>query len=237
MSTQTAAAQALRDQILADPAQILDDPELMTALIAADEGARGGNVVDLRGLALSRLEARLSQLEATHQDVIAAAYANVSTTAQVHRALLAMVRPLELEPFLRLMGTEVADILRVSNVRLLLEPAETRPMPDLPDPFGLILPVEPGLIEAYMDQHRAGRCPDVVLRRVAPGQQQPEIHRPHHGVVGSEALIRLELGRDFPAGLLVLGAEAPDQYQPSQATDLIELFGRVFERCLRALLP
>ena len=63
----------LRARILADPELILDDRDLMHALISANERAMGSYIVDLRGLAMERLETRLDRLEDTHRTVIAAA--------------------------------------------------------------------------------------------------------------------------------------------------------------------
>ena len=45
-----AATPALREQILSDPSLILEDHELMRALLQADRSAQGRNVVDLRGV-------------------------------------------------------------------------------------------------------------------------------------------------------------------------------------------
>ena len=81
----------------------------------------GGNIVDLRGIAMDRLEARLDRLEDTHRSVIAAAYENLAGTNQVHRAILRLLDPIEFETFLRDLGGEVADILRVDVMRLVLE--------------------------------------------------------------------------------------------------------------------
>ena len=66
-------ADELRDKLLAEPEVILEDRDLMRALIAANERAMGANIVDLRGIAMERLEARLDRLEDTHRSVIAAA--------------------------------------------------------------------------------------------------------------------------------------------------------------------
>ena len=48
--------QDLRDRLMAQPEAILEDRDLMRALVAANERAMGSNVVDLRGLAMERLE-------------------------------------------------------------------------------------------------------------------------------------------------------------------------------------
>ncbi len=98
----------LRERIIAQPDVILEDQDLMRALIAANERAMGGNIVDLRGIAMERLEARLDRLEDTHRSVIAAAYENLAGTNQVHRAILRMLDPVEFESFLTDLGGDVA---------------------------------------------------------------------------------------------------------------------------------
>ena len=55
----------LREKIISKPSVILDDQDVMRALIAANEKSMGGNIVDLRGIAMERLESRLDRLEDT----------------------------------------------------------------------------------------------------------------------------------------------------------------------------
>ncbi len=86
MSSTQRIEESIRDSIISRPDIILDDKDLMQALIAANERAMGGNIVDLRGIAMERLEARLDRLEDTHRSVIAAAYENLAGTNQIHRA-------------------------------------------------------------------------------------------------------------------------------------------------------
>ena len=69
----TAIAEDMRMRILRDPEAILEDMDVMRALVAANERAMGQNIVDLRGVAMERLDARLGRLEETHRSVIAAA--------------------------------------------------------------------------------------------------------------------------------------------------------------------
>ena len=57
----------LREKILTSPDIVLEDADLMRALVAANERAMGANIVDLRGIAMDRLEQRLDRLEETQR--------------------------------------------------------------------------------------------------------------------------------------------------------------------------
>ena len=94
MTSETAEiAEDLRSKIISEPELILEDRDLMRALIAANEKVMGGNIVDLRGIAMERMETRLERLEETHRHVIAAAYENLAGTNMIHRAVLKMLDP------------------------------------------------------------------------------------------------------------------------------------------------
>ena len=58
---------SLRARLISDPETILEDAEVMRALVAANERAMGANVVDMRGLAMERLEARLAGLAGEYE--------------------------------------------------------------------------------------------------------------------------------------------------------------------------
>ena len=122
MSSNTAKLDdALRAAILEKPDAILEDQNLMNALVSANERAMGSNIVDLRGIAMERLEARLDRLEDTHRSVIAAAYENLSGTNQIHRAVLRLLDPTDFTGFLASLNQEMAEILRVDALALVLE--------------------------------------------------------------------------------------------------------------------
>jgi len=140
----------VRDKIIADPEVLLEDQDIMRALVAANEKSMGGNIVDLRGIAMERLEARLDRLEDTHRSVIAAAYENLAGTNQVHRAVLRMMDATKFETFLLDLSTDVADTLRVDKVRLVLETAQTGEEPAVTQMGNVLGVVEPGFIDAYV---------------------------------------------------------------------------------------
>ena len=81
--TDQALADDLREKIIANPHFLLEDADVMRALVGANDAAQGGNVVDLRAVAMARLEARLDRLEETHRTVIAAAYDNLARSKSV----------------------------------------------------------------------------------------------------------------------------------------------------------
>ena len=226
--------QDLRDVILAEPEKILEDRDVMAALIAANERAMGSNIIDLRGIAMERLGQRLDRLEDTHRSVIAAAYENLAGTNQVHRAILQMLDPLSFEDFLKGIGGEVAQTLKVDCVRLVLESVQNADDPALRRLGDVLCVAEPGFIADYL---AGGR--NVPLRTVTLRQTMPDstvIYGEKAGWIRSEALLRLDFGKGRLPGMLVLGSEDPHHFKPAQGTDLLAFLAGVFERTMRRWL-
>lgn len=224
--------QDTRDRILARPEVLLEDRDVMEALIAANERAMGANVVDLRGIAMERMGARLDRLEDTHRSVIAAAYENLAGTNQIHRAVLQLLEHPTFEGFLKSLSGEVATIMRVDAVRLVLETVQTEDDPALARLSEVLVVAEPGFVDAYVHAGQPQR--PVTLRQATP--ETDTLYGERAAYIQSEALLRLDLGPGRLPGLLVLGAEDPHQFRPNQGTDLLAFFGGVFERAMRRWL-
>lgn len=226
----TALARKLRETVLARPEMVLDDSDMMRALAAASDRAMGDNVVDMRALAMDRLDARLQRLEDTHSTVLAAAYENLAGMNQVHRATLQMLEAPDFSRFLADLDGEVAAILRVDCLRLVLESHDGGDAP-LAGVGAVVHVAAPGYVAGYIAGGRGGHRP-VVLRGVPKG-----IARPYGAAqIRSEALMRIDLGPGRLPGLLALGSTDPGQFTPAQATDLLAFFAGVFERALRRWL-
>ncbi|ETX15240.1 tyrosine recombinase XerC [Roseivivax halodurans JCM 10272] len=224
----------LRDTIIAKPDIVLEDADLMRALVAANERSMGSNIVDLRGIAMERLETRLDRLEETHRSVIAAAYENLAGTNQIHRAILRLLDPLDFETFLRDLGGDVADILRVDCVKLVLESREGGEVPAVRKLGEVLTVAEPGFVDQYIGEGRNAPVRQVTLRQLAQGDKR--VYGELAGWVGSEACLKLDFGDGRLPGLLVLGAEDAQQFSPAQGTDLLAFFAGVFERSMRRWL-
>jgi uncharacterized protein YigA (DUF484 family) len=234
MAETASIADTLRDKLIAEPEVILDDRDLMRALIAANERAMGTNIVDLRGIAMERLEARLDRLEDTHRSVIAAAYENLAGTNQVHRAILRMLDPATFEAFLKSLATDVAEVLRVDCMRLVLETKQSDDDPALRRLGDVLCAAEPGFVEDYMVGGRQAPGRTVILRQTLPASG--DIYGQNGDWIRSEALMRLDLGPGRLPGMLAMGAEDPHQFRANHGTDLLTFFAGVFERAMRRWL-
>ncbi|MFQ6553894.1 DUF484 family protein [Aestuariibius insulae] len=221
---------SLRERILADPALLLDDPDVMRALVDTKADEMGGNIVDLRGVAMERLEHRLDRLEEAHKSVIAAAYDNLAGTNQVHRAILGLLSATTFSEFLEDLGGDVKEILRVNAIRLVLE-EDTLQDPDFTDKSSVLLRSDAGFVKGYIGQGRDAPLRPVTLRKLAPragglfGDEGPHQR--------SEACLKLDFGGDRRPGLLALASEDESRFIPQQGTDLLEFFGGVVERSVR----
>lgn len=224
----------MRDRILAEPERILEDRDLMAALIAANERALGSNIVDLRGIAMERLEARLDRLEDTHRTVVAAAYENLAGTNQVHRAVLQLLEPPSFETLLTRLGGDVAATLKVDSLRLILESHDQAGAEALRRMSQVLSIAPPGYVLGAMQGGRMGQPRPVVLRQVVPDTR--DLHGDKADYIRSEALLRLDLGKGRLPGMLVMGAEDPHQFKPTHGSDLLAFFGQVFERVMQRWL-
>ncbi len=225
----------IRDKIIAEPEVVLDDTDIMRALVGANDRAMGGNVVDLRGLAMDRLEERLDRLEDTHRSVIAAAYENLAGTNQIHRAILRLMEPTKFEEFLADLGSDVASILRVDVIKLVLESESNDPNEPAIQKLGDVLNVaEPGFVDAYITLDRALPVRQVTMRQMRPDDSR--IYGLKTQYIHSEACLKLDFGPGRLPGMLVLGSEDPHQFTPQQGPDLLAFFAGVFERAMRRWL-
>lgn len=227
---------ALRNQILENPGVVLNDLDVMRALISSETPEADGKVVDLRSIALERLEDRLNRLEDTHRHVIAAAYDNMTGTSQIHKAILTILEPTDFETFLIMLSSDLQRHLRVDALSLCLETsvlAQNNPNDtELAFAEGMSF-VPPGTIADIFTHGRPHDGKTVLLQRYADPLIFGEMMSQR---LKSSALIALDLGPENLPGVLAFGALDASVFDPSKATDLLVFFGAAFERVLRRWL-
>lgn len=226
----------LREKILAQPDRVLEDRDVMNALVAANDRAMGENIIDLRGLAMQRLENKLDRLEDTHRSVIAAAYENLAGMNQIHRAVLQLHDATTFEGFLAALQGDAAQTLRVDVIRLVLETVQENgdSDPALKRLGNVVQVAQRGFSETYMTNGR-DIAPRPILLRATTGLAAT-VYGPQALEIRSEALMRLDFGKGRLPGLLVFGSADPHMFKPLHGTDLLAFFAGVFERMMRRWL-
>lgn len=226
----------LREQILADPNVVLDDQDILRALVGAG-GSADRNVVDLRGVLVERLESRFERLADTHRDVVAAAYENLAGTNQVHRAVLAVLTQTDFEGFVAAMARDVPNILSLDAIRLCLEGdgmIAGQPLGPAGDYHETMVGMPLGGRKAYCSEMADADFGPVILRKVT--RAAVLIYGAEAGIVRSEAVLKLDLGPGKTPAMLVLGSGDEDRFNTQQATDLLGFFAAAFQACLRRWL-
>jgi uncharacterized protein len=205
----------VRAELLARPHAVLQDRDVLRALVAANDVVLGDNVVDMRGVAMRRLEERLDRLENAHQSVVAAAYENLAGTRLVHRAVVALLAAEDDSDLRALLAGPLAEALGVDRVVLVLEGGRD------PGP-GSFRRAEPGWIAHYLSPAGREAPRRVTLRPASGGIYGADFQ-------GSEACLALDLGPTRLPAMLALGVGDTRHYQPGQGTDLLEFLATAAE--------
>lgn len=222
----------LRQHLLARPELILGDRDLMRALIGQREAEAGENVIDIRGRAMQALEGRLDRLEAAHESVISAAFDNQTGMNTIHRAVLALLEPMDFEGFLDNLDSAVAPILRVETLRLVMETGGEIATPESTGPL-VIVPAG-SVARLVSGGRRMPRADDIVLRRAAA--ETLPVHGEARAPIRSEVLLPIDLGPGRLPALLLMGSADTGRFHPAQGTDLLRFFGQAFRLVLLSWL-
>jgi uncharacterized protein YigA (DUF484 family) len=223
-----------RKRILQDPEALLNDREVMRALISASSNNATTNVIDLKSVVLKRLEGRVDEIEGQNSNIISAAYKNISTTFRVHSAILEALEPKTFTEFLNFLKTDWANSLGIDVARLCLEaPSISKDdIPQLQTEFGpSVIFLQEGEIDHYITLGQDNDPRSVTLRQIRKGASN--IYSNIAPELRSEALMKLDLGQGNSPGLLLLGSINPDQFLPNMGTDLFVFYGSIFEKVMQ----
>ncbi len=198
-------------------------PELLSAAI--DEPSADG-IVDMRQYLVRRLQSEVRDLEEQRADVVATRRAHLSSQSRVHAAVLALLSAHTFEHLIETTTTDLAVHLEVDAISLCVETVEGAPTRV---PVAGISIIGPGGVDSLI-----GRGREVALRPYVTGDHV--IFGAAAGLVRSDALLRLPIASNAPAGLLALGSRTAGRFQPGQATELLGFLARVLGLSIRSWL-
>lgn len=215
---------AIATYLKAHPDFMLRHPTVMQALVppAVD---RGRGVVDFQRFMVSRLQNDLDQAQTERNAFIQNARANAQGQARIHAAALSLIEARSLAQLIEVLTCDLMLALDVDVIALVVE-SNGAEVPHVAASGVRI--VAPGSVTGWLGRRTA------VLQGCDSGD--PAIYGPGANLVRSEALLRLDISKRTPVGLVAFGSRDPNLFHEGQGTEHIAFLGGVIERLLRAWL-
>jgi len=220
----------LREEILAKTQEILNDEMLLRALIEASDKNLGSKIVDLRSVAMQKMDGELKKLKRSNQQVIATAYENLVGMKQVHQVVLKSLEQNNFDEFITNLDTEACDILRVDCIKIGLETHYSLQNIEKNDSklFELLDLYPVDFVDTYISQGENNGTDDVVLRPTPKGSEQ--VYGKLSKNLKSEGCIKLKIGNEKIIGILALASKEKEKFTAQQGVELLKFMGSVFER-------
>ena len=219
----TLSASQVETYLRSHPAFLSEHPSVLSAL-TPPALRTGEDVLDMQRFMIERLRREVEALRANHTELIDRSRVNMSSQAAIHGAVVRALEARTSEHFLEIVTGEFCQMLDVDVASLCFE---TGDQADQSLATRGVRTLKPGGVTELMGTGR-----DVVLRGTVRGK--PSLFGDRAGGIRSEALIRLEVARCAPPGLLALGSTDEKHFHPDQGTELLRFLGEVLGRCLRA---
>ncbi|MBL8696907.1 MAG: DUF484 family protein [Alphaproteobacteria bacterium] len=210
---------ARNPEFLAQHADLLHD-------LTPPASRHGRGVLDFQRFVVERLQGDLGRMKRAHEEIIAASRANVASQGRIHTTVLAMLGARTLEHLIEIVTVDLALHLEVDTVVLGFESLDRAPINAAAR--GLRLWPK-GRIDGWIPPAR-----DVLL--LGPVVADAALFGAAAPLVKSQALMRLQLKREAPAGLLALGARDSARFGASQGTELLGFLARALELTFRGWL-
>lgn len=229
------APQQVLEYLKAHPGFLNDHPELFTLLTPPAQNL-GENVVDLQHYMLGNLQKNIQSLREKYDGLIVSCRDNMSTQAQVHEAVLGLMRTRDLEQLIEVITQDLVRLFDVDVVRLAVE----SPAAELYETYygdqnysGISF-IEPGLVDIIAGRSEPVLLSDDTRKKFIPGFDQ--VFADCHGMVRSCAMLRLTLDQTGRDALLAFGVRHAGHFHPGQGFELLSFLARIVEHKLDASL-
>ena len=233
MATDSKNAPAVRDPLVdvtkvkaflaSHPTFLADHPELLQAL-APPSAKRGDNVLDMQHFMVERLQRDVARLKTLQGELIKVGQSNLSSQAQIHSAVLALLEARTFEHLIEIIAKDFVRHLEVDAVGIAIEAA----VPTSSKRARGVRVIETGTVERLIGKR------EIVLRDEV--EAEGLLYGRAANAIRSDALLRLGLGPLAPHGLLALGSRIPCRFHAGQGTELLCFLARVVARSIKTWL-
>lgn len=211
---------------LRDHPDFLTDHSDLVNLLLPPDAKRGEGVIDMQRFMLERVRGDLAKLQTQQNEILATSRSNLTTQNRIHASVITMLSATTLEHLIEVITTDLAVHLEVDAVALGFEGMDRLPAGGNRSQLR-ILPK--GAIDRFL-----GGGKDITMLPDTPGE--PQLFGAAASLVRSQALLRLQLRRDAPLGIVAFGSRTPNKFHPGQGTELLTFLGKVVELTIRGWL-
>lgn len=215
---------AVAAYLQAHPDFVQRHPSVLQTLIPPSFD-RGRGVVDFQRYMVARLQSDVDLLGLEKTALIHTARANAQSQSRMHEAVLALIEARSLGQLIETLTGDLPVMLDVDVIAMAVESTGAD--------VAYVAASGIRIVEQGAVKRRLGRR-DVVLHGGTTGE--PAIYGPAAGLIKSEALLRLAVGKGTPLGMLAFGSRDPELFQEGQGTELIAFLGAVLQRLFRTWL-
>jgi uncharacterized protein YigA (DUF484 family) len=183
-------------------------------------------VVDLQTAIIDRLRSEIAELQKEREQLLLTARANQHSLSRIHECVLTMLAAKSFEQLIQAVTTDFAVMLDLDVVVLCVETAEDSPR--VLKTRGLVM-LPTGTVARYF-----GDGQPMLLRDTVEGD--PEIFGGAASLIGSDALVRLDISAATPPAMIAFGSRDTDRFNTGQSTELLKFLTNVLENVIRAWL-
>ena len=219
--------QLLKDLLEQHPetlaAFLADHPELIKSVQPEAEDRK--DVVHFHRAAVAKLKNDLNHIADREADLIAVARSNHQVQSIIHDAVLTLLEARSFEHLIHSLTNDLTDQLDLAAICLFIDGREGGEQ-------GLVEGVTilpPGTVDRLTPADDPVRMDNTPTAR-----RLKALYGPAADLIASDALVRLDLGPNMPAGLLALGARDEGHFTPGHGTELLRFLAGATERLIKA---
>ena len=217
-------AEQVREFLLKNPDFIKKNPDVVSDM-AAPERDLGDGVVDFQHYMVKNLQKDTKALKSRYDVLVDFCRDNMSVQAQVHHAALRLIRTRNLEQLLEAITQDLLNLFDVDVVRMAME-SDTRFDTSYGEQhYSGIVFIDPGTVDAALGVKKnvllVGDCTET------PPVGIEQIFSDCEDLIGSCALLRLELETVGKNVILAFGVRYKERFHNGQGIELLHFLAQI----------
>ena len=205
------------------------DSELFQALIDSSNTAMNGEkIVDIRAALIDKLNTKLDLVSEEQQNNLEAVREYFEAQNATNRVILDLLKVQSFKAFLSETRRSMQDNFNVEIAGIIVGKSDFTGH-DTPHPALHVVSQE--MAERYFEKPLSPHRPMVNMRTLDKGVVADDLSFVLFKK-GSEAILKLDVGKSNVTALLVLVSRDVGLYSPDRATDILEYFREVYEQLL-----